>query len=182
MKCPYCGAEVKGWRCEYCDSILKKTEVKWSAGEWNDIEIQLRQEIAGLCENFLKDNFTAASFGRSYYDEESGQRISLYTKFNDRLYETLEIPDTADVYLIHDDTLRLNGKNGFAIASDGFHCKEFMENCVHISYEEFARARAITYHDNVVWADNFPLAYYTGDKKCLLRVEKLIQQIHDYLK
>lgn len=57
------------------------------------------------------------------------------------LRQSLNIPETDEIFLGHDDTLFQNGKNGFAMCTSGIYCREIMDECSFLSWSNFIKTQ-----------------------------------------
>ena len=81
----------------------------------------------------------------------------------------LSIPASATIYLAHDDTILHSGKNGFALCSDGIHCKDFSGGAAVTKWSEFASGTLRGTSNNVYLSGpaihERVVSYYTGDDR-----------------
>lgn len=85
----------------------------------------------------------------------------------------------ADVLLIHDDTMFKSGKNGFAITTDGFVCREFGDKSAHsVSWEELAELPKPIVDDSYVRAGRKSIVYNTDGDDELYALHELSVKIH----
>lgn len=77
----------------------------------------------------------------------------------------LNIPENAEIYLGHDDTIFKNGKNGFAITSEGIFCRVVLENSELTTYKQLALANKIYWKDAYLYVGNNKVAYHATASK-----------------
>lgn len=110
-------------------------------------------EIRRLCDEFL---------------EHAGENAGSF-RFTPKLKKGLKIPDDADVYLAHDDTIFHSGKNGFAITSQGIYCRDLMEETEVTSMEELGSLTELSWEEdgshNYILAGEKKLTYYTDGEE-----------------
>ena len=108
------------------------------------------------------------------------------------LRNALQIPETDEVFLAHDDTLFRTGKNGFAMCTSGMYCLELMEKMpTYMSWRTFIEATEFKFKDMRKSADlyactpdgDIQMAYVNllgePDRKLLVRfLERLREAMH----
>ena len=108
-----------------------------------DIYEDAYESIKSLCELFIKEH-DASQFDVSY-----------------KLKCGLGIQDCNKIYLAHDDTLFKNGKNGFAITSDGIFCRVFLELYTrYIPFTKLSKVSDIYWKNADIHADDNIIGYY----------------------
>lgn len=207
MRCPYCGAEVVGRKCIFCssdliehikknglevddfkeevpvkkeekqDDLVKKDEKKKKKkrntdkrGNYDAID-----EIRDLCADFLADTKDGFASYNSRQEKIAGETI------NKRLFQVLSIPDGDEVFLMHDDTLMSNGKNGFAITESGFYCKELFENLSIIRFKDLDVDDEVKQGNSTVYINDTKrtVVYLSGSGNNLAKLRDLVDDILD---
>ena len=185
LKCPACGASITRnynggvYVCEYCDTrfideseeAAKKSasNQKKSSDNVNPYQaaamstVPLQQFVQEQCKEFLKKV------------NESEFEVT------DKCKRGLNVPFSDQVYLMHDDTLFKNGKNGFAITDKGFYCRELMESANFVSWEDFAQLDVPRALDGTfIKCGGKSICYFTGGNdvlnRDLLQLIKKLQQ------
>jgi hypothetical protein len=92
----------------------------------------------------------------------------------------LELQQNDEVFLIHDDTMFKSGKNGFAITYEGIYCREFMEDAIFVSWDDFARGKKPERDDSYMRQGKKPLTYYTGSGEVQDELEDLIMLLWNH--
>ncbi len=128
----------------------------------NEIPGGFIEQIKKLCE------FHISRFGDGNY------------KATPVLLNGLNVDADAKVYLAHDDTIKKNGKNGFAITDKGIFCRQIFGKPVFTSYDALARADKITYDRGKTgtYAGEVPLTLFTDAKSERSAIVELIEAIH----
>jgi len=97
-----------------------------------------------------------------------------------KLVKHFGIPETATIYLGHDDTIFHSGKEGFVIASSGIYLRESFSKVVHFDYSDiigtFIDYYAPESHFNVC-SNHRKLTLLTGNKSAQAEIKDLLQKI-----
>ena len=170
MRCPSCGASVAhrlGGRivtCEYCGSRIVLE------GE------NLDEFLKDMAESVEEDEFSGLSMPR--FAEQVCREFLDNTDHRNTFKDTpkirrgLEVKDGETVYLIHDDTMLNNGKNGFAVTNRGIYCRSFGGDADFIDWETFAKLEAPKESDSYIACGKRNVCYYTDSRD--VRSEQLM--------
>lgn len=173
MKCPNCGAEVRGNICEYCDSEMPGSVRRTLP---RNLPADFRQAVRLLSGDLIRrypNDFCAMLPDRNRFRTVSGKPV------NPRLLTELRIPQGVEIFLIHDDTLFHTGKNGFAVTSSGLYVKEMMETPLSYTWEEFRSFQTFKCSPATVTGDGHAIAYFTGsgDNEKLVKYFRQLQEV-----
>jgi len=173
--CPACGGRYDGRitsrfvTCEYCGSRFALSPEELEALGFVDAD-----------GDGFDDNDDAPKTVKQF-EEASSEPMTEYARkacndfLNDRSVDQDSFESTHkirtglgvdghDIYLIHDDTLFKSGKNGFAITSRGFSCREMGDGKAHfISWDDLAEGAEPTLDDSYIRQGNTSLVYFTDD-------------------
>jgi len=178
MKCPACGAPVRGQItsrivvCEYCDTqfVLDADMADAIAGaneldEYEEYYYQwdsMAHFAADACSEFL-EGFEDGTFA-----------------VTNKIFDGLSIEEDEDVYLIHDDSILGRGKNGFAITEGGLYCREMGEPVsLFLDWDSFAQYDQPYINDSYIEANGVKICYYTDNNDILPYLLGLYDMLHE---
>ena len=178
MKCPACGAPIKGEVtsrvivCEYCESqfvldenlanaVMGTDELDEYAQYYYQWE-SMAHFAADACSDFLDD------LGDDSFDVSK------------RVYDGLGIQDGEEVYLIHDDSMLGRGKNGFAITEYGLYCREMGEPAAwFLDWASYAHYDRPYIDGSYILVNDVRICYCTNDSDLLPQLLDLYDLLHE---
>lgn len=101
----------------------------------------------------------------------------------DNMRKYLFIPQSAKLYLIHDDTILGSGKNGFVLSDQGVFAKDIYKDAEHTSWEEFVRGELLPLEPGAGGC-NIYMRLTDGSRRCTSYVtgggEELKRQVFQF--
>ena len=188
--CPACGGSYSGpltnrfITCEYCDTRFALSKDELEAIGFMDTDND------GFDDGDVPKRVLEADDSMAPMNEFAHECCKAFLKHADRshfvssgkIIRGLGIPESNEVYLIHDDTMFKSGKNGFAITHDGLYCREIIERSSHfVSWKELADAETLELDDSYIRLDGTSVCYFTDDDDLLEgELLKLYQKLFNH--
>lgn len=172
--CPACGGIYGGKftsrfiTCEYCGSRyaltpeeLKSIGFKDEDGDgYDDDDFDSREETVDTNNDPM--GIYAKRAVEDFLEETANKSSFVSTQ---KIERGLGLDTASGIYLIHDDTLFKSGKNGFAITSEGFYCREMGDRNAHfVSWSKFAKGKEPKVADSYIRQSGESIVYYTDNE------------------